>query len=73
ELKKEGSKANGEVLGRKRPRLTERFTEDMDSSMEIAEEDDEDYVSSLHLFFIFCFQIFLASDVWVGQKEATVV
>ncbi|KAI2652412.1 Lethal(3)malignant brain tumor-like protein 3 [Labeo rohita] len=72
ELKKEGSKANGEVLGRKRSRLTERFTEDMDSSMEIAEEEDEDYVSSLNLLFIFCFQIFLASDVWVGQKEVIV-
>ncbi len=27
----------------------------MDSSMEIAEEDDEDYVSLLTLLFIFCF------------------
>ncbi|KTG40056.1 hypothetical protein cypCar_00002498 [Cyprinus carpio] len=43
ELKREGSRTNGEALGRKRPRLTERLAEDMDSSMEIAEEDDEDY------------------------------
>uniref|UniRef100_A0A672MDR5 L3MBTL histone methyl-lysine binding protein 3 n=1 Tax=Sinocyclocheilus grahami TaxID=75366 RepID=A0A672MDR5_SINGR len=37
ELKREGCRTNGEALGRK------RLTEDMDSSMEIAEEDDEDY------------------------------
>uniref|UniRef100_A0A9J8A7Y4 L3MBTL histone methyl-lysine binding protein 3 n=1 Tax=Cyprinus carpio carpio TaxID=630221 RepID=A0A9J8A7Y4_CYPCA len=59
ELKREGSRTNGEALGRKRPRLTERLAEDMDSSMEIAEEDDEDYVSSLtftlHLLFFFRF------------------
>lgn len=73
ELKREGSRTNGEALGKKRSRLTERLAEDMDSSMEIAEEDDEDYVSSLtftlHLLF---FQISLAglcgSDVWVAKK-----
>uniref|UniRef100_A0A671K8G7 SAM domain-containing protein n=1 Tax=Sinocyclocheilus anshuiensis TaxID=1608454 RepID=A0A671K8G7_9TELE len=43
ELKREGSRANGEALRRKRSRMTERLAEDMDSSMEIAEEDDEDY------------------------------
>lgn len=47
ELKRESSRTNGEVLGRKRSRLTERPAEDVDSSIEVAEEDDEDYVSLL--------------------------
>uniref|UniRef100_A0A8C2ITA4 L3MBTL histone methyl-lysine binding protein 3 n=1 Tax=Cyprinus carpio TaxID=7962 RepID=A0A8C2ITA4_CYPCA len=74
ELNRESSRTNGEALGRKRPRLTERLAEDMDSSMEIAEEDDEDYVSSLtftlHLLF---FQISLAGLCAVpygGKKKA---
>ncbi|XP_065125045.1 lethal(3)malignant brain tumor-like protein 3 isoform X1 [Paramisgurnus dabryanus] len=41
ELKKESSSTNGEMLGRKRPRLA--TSEDVDSSVEAAEEDDEDY------------------------------
>uniref|UniRef100_A0A8C2ITB5 L3MBTL histone methyl-lysine binding protein 3 n=1 Tax=Cyprinus carpio TaxID=7962 RepID=A0A8C2ITB5_CYPCA len=75
ELNRESSRTNGEALGRKRPRLTERLAEDMDSSMEIAEEDDEDYVSSLtftlHLLF---FQISLAglcgTVPYGGKKKA---
>uniref|UniRef100_A0A8C1IW04 L3MBTL histone methyl-lysine binding protein 3 n=1 Tax=Cyprinus carpio TaxID=7962 RepID=A0A8C1IW04_CYPCA len=70
ELKREGSRTNGEALGRKRPRLTERLAEDMDSSMEIAEEDDEDYVSSLtftlHLLFFSDF----SAVPYGGKKKA---
>lgn len=57
ELKRESSRTNGEVLGRKRSRLAERPTEDVDSSIEVAEEDDEDYVSlfTFALLFIFHF------------------
>ncbi|XP_056115226.1 lethal(3)malignant brain tumor-like protein 3 isoform X1 [Rhinichthys klamathensis goyatoka] len=42
-LKREGSGTNGEVSVRKRPRLTDRSAEDVDSSIEVPEEDDDDY------------------------------
>uniref|UniRef100_A0A671QEY8 Lethal(3)malignant brain tumor-like protein 3 n=1 Tax=Sinocyclocheilus anshuiensis TaxID=1608454 RepID=A0A671QEY8_9TELE len=58
ELKIEGSRTNGEALGKK------RLTEDMDSSMEIAEEDDEDYVS------LFTFTLHLLSVPYGGKKKA---
>lgn len=49
ELKRETSGTNGEMSGRKRPRPA--ASEDVESSVEAAEEDDEDYVCVLSRVF----------------------